>query len=170
MEKRVAELEKEAKEAKERGRTFHQQISLTFGTMGSIAFAGLVLILQDPKPFLTNQFKFLSPHQNFDVVTLALSMVTILAMFACVATWFPAAGFIEALSPVEPFGYATGLLSIAGFVTISLIIVGDVSSTGSIVLVVAIIVVLVSFAAAVVRTLGWEMVLSMFRIGGKHKP
>ena len=85
-------------------------------------------------------------------------MVSILALFACMATWFPAAGFIAALSPLGKFGYGCGLLSIVGFVLASLIIVGDVSPEGSEILAAFIVAVIAVLVFAIGETVGWKIV------------
>ncbi|MDG7005565.1 MAG: hypothetical protein JRM86_01365, partial [Nitrososphaerota archaeon] len=110
-------------EQREQGRLFHQQLTLVFGTLGAIAFAGLVLVLQDPKPFRLNGPKWLTPHQNFVVLVIILSIAIMLALFSCIATTFSAAGATKMLGPVGTFGYVGGLLSVVALLISMLLMV-----------------------------------------------
>jgi hypothetical protein len=149
-------LEQIREQGKEKGRLFHQQLTLVFGTLGAIAFAGLVLVMQDPSPFEHNGFPFLTPHQNFDVVVLALSVTILLALLSCIPTSMAAAGIVKMLGPVGKFGYATGLLSIVFLVLSILIMIGDVTPAGAYIFITALIVVLLAMLIAFSKEVGFR--------------
>jgi len=120
IEKRVKEiLEKREKREAETGRLFHQQLIFAFGTMGAIAFAGLVLIVEDQTPF----------QSDFGTLVFLLSMASILAACSSIASIFGGAGYIKPLSPLGFFGYATGVLSFVCFLVAVVFVAIDVDAS-----------------------------------------
>ncbi|HZW58544.1 MAG TPA: hypothetical protein VFF30_19820 [Nitrososphaerales archaeon] len=127
------------------GSIFHQQMTITFGTLGAITFAALVLILQDPKPFTVKNNIFLTPDQSFDVLILVLSCVSLLSLISCLATSFAASGIVDYDSSLAMFGFYSGFVSIFAFGTSILYILGDISTVDGNIFVVFIVVLVILF-------------------------
>jgi hypothetical protein len=142
-----AELEAQrANRQREMMRSFHQQFNLAIGTVGAIMFAGLVLVIQDPSPFIKQLFLFISPHDNFVLLVLMLSFSIVLAMLSVVASIFAGAEIVMATSTLGRYGYALGLLSIVGLVLSLTLMVADITPRGATVLAGGILFVFLIFA------------------------
>lgn len=133
----------------ERVPLLHQQLILTFGTLGAITFAALVFILEDPLPFSVRRIAFLTPHQNFVILILVLSIVSILALLSCLATSFAAAKISPPLGSIAIFGFLSGTISLFGFIVALIMIVGDFSPLGEVILVAVTLIALTFFALAI---------------------
>jgi hypothetical protein len=121
------------------GATFHQQMTLVFGTLGAISFAALVLVLQNPAPFRAKGVfsSWMSPDQNLDAMVTMLALVSLLAIVSCVCSIFAGSGAVEPFSPVGWMGFITGFLSFCGLMVSVFDMVDVVTPVGSAIVVLA---------------------------------
>lgn len=153
MRKKVEDMRRDFRE---RGRLFHQQLTLLYGTAGAICFAGLVLVIQDPRPFEQNGFDFLTPHQNFDLLALVLSIAIVLALVSSLPTSLAAAGIVKTLGPVGKFGYISGLVAIAFLIGGVVLMIGAITPAGTIPFMIMLLIILLIFVVALVKETGWR--------------
>jgi hypothetical protein len=142
------------------GQALHQQFTIAIGTLGGIAFAGLVLILQDQGPFTVRFGHILTAAQSFDALVVLLACVSILAMTSVLASSFVGADLVPFTSAIGWYGYGSGLTSIVGFVLAIDVIVNDVSPVGDTILTVLIVVIGVIMAVAFYLSLRERMAAS----------
>lgn len=129
--RRIDEIrEKVRREIEEGGRNLHQQFTIVIGTIGSIAFAGLVLILQDQSTFKVPWGTLISGDWNFDGLVLLLATVSALSSFSVLASSFVGAGILSFDSKLGMFGYITGLVAVITFLLGVEVIVGDITTVG----------------------------------------
>ncbi len=116
------------------GSQFHQLFTLVVGTNGAIAFAAMVLILEDPRPFTTKNDVFLTPAQSFDALVLLLALLIILSVVSSFCEMFAATGMVGVGGPVATFGLVSGALSLFGLLLAVVVIVIDFTWIGSTIL------------------------------------
>lgn len=119
------------RQEEEKVKLLHQQLTITVGTIGSIAFAGLVLVLQNSHSFVHTNNILLTPHQSFDALILTLAMTSVLALFSVVATSIAGSGIVSGMGSLGEFGFVSGLLSVFGMMLGILLLVEDFSSPAS---------------------------------------
>ena len=80
-------------------------------TVGAIAFAALVLVLQDQAPFrVVGVFaKHLSADQNFDALVLLLGIVSMLSIFSSLCLLLVSEGLATPTSFLGIFGFISAL-------------------------------------------------------------
>ena len=117
------------------GSLVHQQLTLAFGALAGLSFAGLVLILEDPKPFTVYNNVFLTPDQSFDATITGLSVVTILLILSTLSTAFAGAGIVDEVSSLGQFGVFSGIGGLFLFVVIIIVIIGDFTNFGMLILI-----------------------------------
>jgi drug/metabolite transporter (DMT)-like permease len=106
--RRQTQLREEAEEAKRKAKKadeeavqrFHQYFGLTIGTLGGIAFAGLVLVVQKRSEF-----------HNFEEILILLGGAIVLAMFSALFATLAGSGTIHPDNPVAWLGFALGGIS-----------------------------------------------------------
>lgn len=144
---RIRELLEYYRKEEEKGKLLHQQLTVAIGTIGSIAFAGLVLVLQNPRPFVYKSSIFLTPHQSFDLLILTLAMTSILALFSVMATSFAGSGIVRGTGSVGTFGFVTGMFSIMGMIFGIIQLIEDFSTPTFMILSVFILILFAIFVA-----------------------
>ncbi len=152
MDRISAEIKRRAIAEAEKERLLHQQFAIVVGTLGSIAFAGLVLVLEKPSAFIYKNNILLTSHQSFDLLILMLSMTSALALFSVVAAPIAGSGMVKGTGSIATFGLTTGILSIVGMLFSILEMISDFSTTAANIFSVFLVVMLVSLYIAVRRT------------------
>jgi len=134
-----------------KGQILHQQFTIAVGTIGAIAFAALVLVLQDRAPFeqaATGLFGPISADEEFRLLLGGLGIVSILSAFSVISTSFVGAGMTHFDSLLGWAGYGEGIGSIFGFSIAVQWIVSDLSGRGGTILIILI------FALSVLTVVG----------------
>jgi len=137
------------KQRRERGMGLHQQFTIAVGTVGAIAFAALVLAIQDPKPFevpsAPNALIQVTGQQWWHLLITALGVVCVFSVFSVLATSFVGADLVHFDSLLGWFGYGAGIVTMSGFLSAVALIVNDETNLGSIILGVVTVVLFVIF-------------------------
>ncbi len=146
-EKVAEELRRIRREGEEHGKGLHEQFTLAVGTIGAITFAALVLVIENPKPFVGTGH-ILPPMEVLHMMESFLGLVCLLSVVSVLATSFVASGLVHFDTPLGWFGYSVGVASMCGFATAVVWVVGDVSGRGGEVLIAVFVVLFVAFFVA----------------------
>lgn len=142
------------KREKKTWKLFHQQLTIAIGTVGAIAFAGLVFIVQNRKPFTYSTFfcwqpyVCLTPDQSVDILILVLAMTSILALVSTLLTSMAGSGFAPEHGWISFLGFLFGIVSLAGFIWADFMAVTAVIPVGAGIFEVALLVVFIATALA----------------------